>query len=118
MATGEDKKCDAASSEVRRAEFQLTHCYGFIPIELTVSDLAQQDARTTLLAQEKCLALEVRSYSCSLATRSWMKIARAHSRLPVQHSLASAQGLCRHGSNRRQVLLISFFQVAAPFEED
>ena len=77
------------------------HCYSVIPVELTVSDLAQQDARTTLPVQEKCLALELRSYSCSLVTRSWIKIAQANSRLPVQHSLASAQGLCRHGSNRR-----------------
>jgi hypothetical protein len=91
-------------------ELHLTHCYSVIPIELSVSDLAQQAARTTLLAQERCLALELRSYSCSLITRSWTKIAQAHSRLTVRHNLTSTQGLCRHGSDRRRVLLTSFLQ--------
>ena len=41
------------------AEFQLTRYYSFNPIEMKASDLAQQAARTTLLAQEKCLILEL-----------------------------------------------------------
>ena len=47
-------------------ELLLTYDSRLIPTKMKVSDLTQQAGRTKLLVQEKCLALELPSYSWSL----------------------------------------------------